>query len=66
MTISPATCYNLSLFKDLLKEYRQLDDGINMCLNRTNAQFRTNSGSATDASAQACAYFWQELVGEWI
>jgi hypothetical protein len=53
---------------DLLKEYRQLDDSINMRLNRTNAQFRAaeregkpHQGTLED---DACAYFWRELVGK--
>ncbi|KAI6105592.1 hypothetical protein F5141DRAFT_1124778 [Pisolithus sp. B1] len=32
--VSPATCHNLSLFKDLLREYRRLDDTITMRLNQ--------------------------------
>ncbi|TFY61597.1 hypothetical protein EVJ58_g4412 [Rhodofomes roseus] len=38
--VSASTCHDLSLFKDLLKEYRRLDDSITMRLNRTTAQFR--------------------------
>jgi len=67
--VSPATCHNLSLFKDLLKEYRKLDDVVTMRLNRTTAQFRdrdrlgaTGKGNVQD---QACAYLWQELVANW-
>jgi len=66
--VSPATCHNLSLFKDLLKEYRRLDDTINMRLNRTNAQFRDREregkgkGSVQD---EACMYLWKSLVENW-
>ncbi|KAF9247037.1 caffeine-induced death protein 2-domain-containing protein [Melanogaster broomeanus] len=67
--VSPATCHNLSIFKDLLKEYRRLDDTITMRLNRSNAQFRdrdragtTGKGSIQD---QACAYIWKDLVENW-
>jgi hypothetical protein len=53
-----------TLITDLLKEYRQLDDTINMRLNRTNAQFRDaeregksqqqrQQGTVAD---EACAY----------
>lgn len=51
---------------DLLKEYRRLDDTINMRLNRTNAQFRdrdregNGKGSVQD---EACIYLWKSLVG---
>ncbi|KAH7914366.1 caffeine-induced death protein 2-domain-containing protein [Hygrophoropsis aurantiaca] len=67
--VSPSTCHNLSLFKDLLREYRRLDDTITMRLNRSNAQFRdrdraglTGQGTIQD---QACAYIWKELVENW-
>ncbi|KAH9965872.1 caffeine-induced death protein 2-domain-containing protein [Russula dissimulans] len=67
--VSPATCHNLSLFKELLKEYRKLDDAVTMRMNRTTAQFRdrdrlgaTGKGSVQE---QACAYLWQELVANW-
>ena len=53
--------------KDLMKEYRKLDDSITMRLNRTTAQFRdrdrlgiAGKGNLQD---QACAHLWKELVG---
>ncbi|KAG9006622.1 hypothetical protein FRB94_000548 [Tulasnella sp. JGI-2019a] len=68
--ITPSTCTNLSLFKDLMKEYRKLDDSVTMRLNRSNAQFRdrdrlglgTKGGNPQDES---CLYFWKELVANW-
>jgi len=69
--VSPSTCHDLSLFKELMKEYRKLDDSIVVRLNRTNAQFRdrqrtgeTNNlkGNVDD---QTCAYMWQQLVENW-
>ncbi|KAI9513338.1 caffeine-induced death protein 2-domain-containing protein [Russula earlei] len=67
--VSPATCHNLSLFKELLKEYRQLDDAVTMRMNRTTAQFRDRDrlGAPGKGSVQgqACAYLWQELVANW-
>ena len=56
------------LHPDLLKEYRKVDDSITMRLNRTNAQFRDRDrlgemGKGGSVQDQACAYFWQELVG---
>lgn len=67
--VSPSLCHDLVVFKDLLKEYRKVDDSITVRLNRTNAQFRdrdrlgdSGKGSLQD---QACAYFWQELVESW-
>lgn len=64
--VSPATCHNLSLFKDLLREYRKLDDTINMRLNRTNAQFRDRDRegkSKGNVQDETCMYIWQSLVG---
>ncbi|KAF5369877.1 hypothetical protein D9758_001073 [Tetrapyrgos nigripes] len=65
---SPETCVNLSLFKELLKEYRQLDDTINMRLNRANANVRDEERGRTAKGTiedQACARLWQELVSNW-
>ncbi|KAI0005072.1 caffeine-induced death protein 2-domain-containing protein [Russula compacta] len=67
--VSPATCHNLSLFKELLKEYRKLDDAVTMRINRTTAQFRDRdrAGASRKGNVQesACAYLWQELVANW-
>ncbi|KAG6330569.1 hypothetical protein ID866_8521 [Astraeus odoratus] len=67
--VSPTTCHNLSLFKDLLREYRRLDDTIVMRLNRSNAQFRDRDreGSTSKGNVQdlACEYVWKELVENW-
>ncbi|OJA18995.1 hypothetical protein AZE42_00391 [Rhizopogon vesiculosus] len=67
--VSPSTCHNLSMFKDLLREYRRLDDTITMRLNRTNAQFRDRDRAGTSGKGnvqdQACTYIWKELVENW-
>ncbi|GBE79627.1 caffeine-induced death protein 2-domain-containing protein [Sparassis latifolia] len=69
--VSPTTCHDLSLFKDLLREYRKLDDLINMRLNRTTAQYRDQDrlglGGKTNVNVedQACAQVWRELVLNW-
>ncbi|KIK30679.1 hypothetical protein PISMIDRAFT_670769 [Pisolithus microcarpus 441] len=67
--VSPTTCHNLSLFKDLLREYRRLDDTITMRLNRSDAQFRDRDrvGSNKKGNVQdlACEYVWKELVENW-
>jgi len=65
--VSPATCHNLSLFKELLKEYRKLDDTVTTRINRTTAQFRDRERLGANGKGsvqeQACAYLWKELVG---
>jgi hypothetical protein len=67
--VSPATCHNLSLFKDLLREYRRLDDTITMRLNRSNAHFRDRDreglGGKGSIQDRACAYIWKDLVENW-
>ncbi|KAI0278848.1 caffeine-induced death protein 2-domain-containing protein [Russula aff. rugulosa BPL654] len=67
--VSPATCHNLSVFKELLKEYRKLDDAVTMRMNRTTAQFRDRDrlGASGKGSVQeqACAYLWKELLANW-
>ncbi|KIM53806.1 hypothetical protein SCLCIDRAFT_410755 [Scleroderma citrinum Foug A] len=67
--VSSSTCQNLSLFKDLLREYRRLDDTITMRLNRSNAQFRDRdrAGSTSTGNVQdmACEYVWKELIENW-
>jgi len=69
--LSAETCLNLSLFKDLMREYRKLDDSVTMRLNRSNAQFRDRqrSGSRGAASSnpqdEACLSMWRQLVGNW-
>ncbi|KAL5487662.1 hypothetical protein ACEPAI_5770 [Sanghuangporus weigelae] len=69
--VDPATCHNLSLFKELMREYRKVDDNVTMRLNRTVAQFRdrerTASGSVTSRRPEdeACEYFWKDLVSNW-
>ncbi|KAI0701808.1 caffeine-induced death protein 2-domain-containing protein [Cytidiella melzeri] len=66
--VSPATCHNISLFKDIMSQYRKLDDTIIMSLNRTNAKFRDleragiGKGSVQD---QSCAHLWKDLVENW-
>ncbi|KAG8927980.1 hypothetical protein FRC02_007528 [Tulasnella sp. 418] len=68
--VNETICLNLSLFKDLLKEYRKLDDAVTMRLNRNNAQFRDRermglSGRGSQTQDEACLYFWKELVENW-
>ncbi|KAF7793695.1 hypothetical protein EIP86_004811 [Pleurotus ostreatoroseus] len=63
--VSPDTCHDLSLFKDLMNQYRKLDDSITMRYNRATAQFRdldrlgVGKGSVQD---QACTHLWKDLV----
>ncbi|KAF5331642.1 hypothetical protein D9611_007679 [Ephemerocybe angulata] len=69
--VTSSTCLNLSLFKDILKEYRRLDDAIVMRLNRANAMARDQErGQGHDertenAQSKACLSVWMELTENW-
>ncbi|TEB30258.1 hypothetical protein FA13DRAFT_1734097 [Coprinellus micaceus] len=67
--VTPSTCLNLSLFKDILKEYRKLDDAITTRLNRATAlardQERTSGQGVENAQNQACLSVWRELTENW-
>ncbi|PBL02530.1 hypothetical protein ARMGADRAFT_913437 [Armillaria gallica] len=69
--VSATTCNDMSLFKDLLREYRKLDDTITMRLNRANAVMRDRAREQSGRSGQgtvqdqACSYLWQELMANW-
>ncbi|CAG7848546.1 SubName: Full=Uncharacterized protein {ECO:0000313/EMBL:CCA66543.1} [Serendipita indica DSM 11827] len=75
LNITKSTCTDFSVFKDVMREYRRLDDTITMRMNRNGALFRDSartSGSRTSASSsyatsnddsEACLYFWKQLVG---
>ncbi|KAI0322438.1 caffeine-induced death protein 2-domain-containing protein [Amylostereum chailletii] len=67
--VSSSTCHDLSSFKELLKEYRKLDDAVPMRLNRTLAQFRdrdrVGAGGKGSIQDQACAHLWKDLVENW-
>ncbi|KIY48826.1 hypothetical protein FISHEDRAFT_72532 [Fistulina hepatica ATCC 64428] len=71
--VSPSTCHNLSMFKELLNEYRKLDDTINMRINRANAAMRDqeregwvqNIVKGKPVEDQACELLWRELLANW-
>lgn len=69
-TISPDSRWTPNLiflgFLDIMREYRKVDDGITMQMNRNGARFRdrTREGrSLSGSEEESCAYFWKELVG---
>ena len=68
--VTSATCQDLSLFKSILTEYRRLDDGITMRLNRANALIRDEERErgvpgAESVQNQACAAVLKELQENW-
>ncbi|KAF8610718.1 hypothetical protein BDV93DRAFT_484153 [Ceratobasidium sp. AG-I] len=68
--VSESLCQNISQFKELMKEYRKLDDSVTMRMNRNLAQFRDRdrlgSGRGGSSQDEACLHFWRELVANWV
>ncbi|KAF5320720.1 hypothetical protein D9619_000947 [Psilocybe cf. subviscida] len=70
VNVSSSTCHDLSLFKNILSEYRRLDDAIVVRLNRADASMRDKdrteglSGTGT-LQDEACQSIWRELVANW-
>lgn len=69
-TISPGLLWTPDLiffgFLDIMREYRKVDDGITMRMNRNGARFRDRAREGRGLSGseeESCAYFWKELVG---
>ncbi|KAJ7047382.1 caffeine-induced death protein 2-domain-containing protein [Mycena alexandri] len=67
VSVSRSTCLEIGSFKELLKEYRKLDDSITMRLNRENAMVRDQEriSGRPGKQDQACANVWGELVANW-
>jgi len=69
ITVSPSTCFQLSLFKDVMKQYRKLDDTIIIRLNRASAQLsdnnRTHHLPTTSGSEESCLLLWREMIAGW-
>ncbi|KAJ6485011.1 caffeine-induced death protein 2-domain-containing protein [Mycena vitilis] len=69
VSVSRSTCLDLSSFREMLREYRKLDDSINIRLNRETALVRDQERSGRPGKGsvqdQACANLWQELVSNW-
>jgi len=68
--VTPWTCQDLSSFRAILKEYRQLDDTIIMRLNRANALIRDQEREderpgTSSVQNQACLAVWRELLANW-
>ncbi|QRV86745.1 caffeine-induced death protein [Ceratobasidium sp. AG-Ba] len=67
--VTESLCQNLSQFKDLMREYRKLDDSVTMRMNRNLAQFRDRDRLSSRRSVpqdEACLHFWRELVANWV
>ncbi|KAH8551103.1 caffeine-induced death protein 2 [Umbelopsis sp. PMI_123] len=49
--LNPSMCYNLSFFKEMMKEYRKVDDNIMLRMNTTDTH-----------SEAGCAEFFKQLA----
>ncbi|WVQ97959.1 hypothetical protein IAU59_005079 [Kwoniella sp. CBS 9459] len=75
VTVTAETCYNLGVFRDIVRQYRKLDDQIIIRLNRAQAQLRdqdrisTSGGDkslGTSSGAEAmCLKMWTEMMAGW-
>ncbi|OCF58909.1 hypothetical protein L486_03402 [Kwoniella mangroviensis CBS 10435] len=72
VTVTAETCFNLSVFRDIVRQYRKLDDQIIIRLNRAQAQLRDQdrlgSGSGVEhmnGSEGMCAKIWTEIMAGW-
>ncbi|OCF40919.1 hypothetical protein I317_05278 [Kwoniella heveanensis CBS 569] len=73
VTVTAETCYNLGVFRDIVRQYRKLDDQIIIRLNRAQAQLRDQDrisggdkslGSSSGAEAM-CLKMWTEMMAGW-
>ncbi|WWC67854.1 uncharacterized protein I206_101771 [Kwoniella pini CBS 10737] len=71
VTVTAETCFNLSVFRDMVRQYRKLDDQIIIRLNRAQAQLRdqdrlqSTSNSTNNGSEGMCVKLWQEMMAGW-
>ncbi|WVQ74055.1 hypothetical protein IAR50_003638 [Cryptococcus sp. DSM 104548] len=77
VTVTADTCFNLGVFRDIVRQYRKLDDQIIIRLNRAHAELRDQtrtSGSSwipagtksMDSAEGMCAKLWAEMMEGWI
>ncbi|KAK8846834.1 hypothetical protein IAR55_005922 [Kwoniella newhampshirensis] len=76
VTVTAETCFNLSVFRDIVRQYRKLDDQIITRLNRAQAELRDQSRSSSGSSSRhgvalldgaegMCARLWGEMMAGW-
>ncbi|WWC86990.1 uncharacterized protein L201_001871 [Kwoniella dendrophila CBS 6074] len=72
VTVTAETCFNLSVFRDIVRQYRKLDDQIIIRLNRAQAQLRDQdrlqlqpNSDHMSGSEGMCAKIWQEMMSGW-
>ncbi|KAI5455125.1 hypothetical protein NCC49_002396 [Naganishia albida] len=69
LEVTAETCYQLSLFKAIMNEYRRFDDMIIVRLNRASAARRDENRSRglppTRGQDEACLKVWREMIAGW-
>ncbi|WWD22106.1 hypothetical protein CI109_106595 [Kwoniella shandongensis] len=76
VTVTAETCFNLSVFRDIVRQYRRLDDQIITRLNRAQAELRDRSRTLPSSSARSgvanldgaegmCVRLWGEMMAGW-
>ncbi|UOH81106.1 hypothetical protein LQV05_003768 [Cryptococcus neoformans] len=75
VTVTAETCYNLGVFRDIVRQYRKLDDQIIIRLNRAQAELRDHARTSTgsswigggvksmDGAEGMCVKMWSEMMG---
>ncbi|WOO82781.1 uncharacterized protein LOC62_04G006267 [Vanrija pseudolonga] len=65
LTVSAETCFNLTVFRDVVRQYRKLDDQVVTRLNRAQAQLRDEARVGKGSSPEGmCAKMWLEMICE--
>ncbi|KAL1408964.1 hypothetical protein Q8F55_005781 [Vanrija albida] len=66
LTVSAETCFNLTVFRDVVRQYRKLDDQVVTRLNRAQAQLRDEARVGKGGSSEGmCAKMWTEMISGW-
>ncbi|WVW78571.1 hypothetical protein I302_100527 [Kwoniella bestiolae CBS 10118] len=68
VTVNAETCFNLSVFRDIVRQYRKLDDQIIIRLNRAQAQLRDQDRLGVEhmkGSEGMCTKIWSEIMAGW-
>ncbi|CDZ98721.1 Annexin [Phaffia rhodozyma] len=69
LPVTPSTCLDISLFKQVIKEWRKADDSIIIRLNRSSARSRDESRSSSSSSGLSsdagCAAAFADMVSTW-
>ncbi|ODO09063.1 hypothetical protein I350_02662 [Cryptococcus amylolentus CBS 6273] len=75
VTVTADTCFNLTVFREIVRQYRKLDDQIIIRLNRAQAELRDQSrtlgsswipAKSMDGAEGMCVKLWAEMMEGWV